>query len=61
MKLVLDVWYELWEKTGSEGGTNPNLRPNEHDGHYPWRDDYYSPWIGGKETLAETSFGERVS
>lgn len=60
MKLVLDVWYELWEKTGSEGGTNPNLQPNEHDGHYPWR-EHYSPWIGGKETRAEASFGERVS
>jgi hypothetical protein len=60
MKLVLDVWYELWEKTGSEGGTNPNIQPDEQDGHYPWREDY-PPWIGGKETRAEASFGERVS
>jgi hypothetical protein len=60
MKLVLDVWYELWEKTASEGGTTPNLQPDEQDGHYPWRDDY-SPWIEGKETRAEASFGERVS
>lgn len=60
MKLVLDVWYELWEKTGSGGGTDPNLQPNKQDGHYPWR-QHYSPWLEGKDALAETSFGERVS
>ncbi len=65
MKLVLDVWYELWEKTGSEGGSEPNLlQPNEQDGHYyPWRQQHYSAWSGGKETHAasEASIGKRVS
>jgi len=31
MKLALDVWYELWERTGSEGGTEPNFQTDEQD------------------------------
>jgi hypothetical protein len=60
MKLVLDVWYELCEKTGSEGGTKPNRHLEEEDGYYPWREDY-SAWIRGKESRTEAPFGERVS
>ena len=27
MKLALDVWYELWERTGSEAVLSPTSKP----------------------------------
>ena len=48
MKLALDVWYELWERTGSEGGTDLDRRPGQEDEYYPWHEDYLV-WLGSKE------------
>ncbi len=60
MKLALDVWYELWEKTGGEGATEPDRHLEEEDYYYyPWREDYLT-WVGGKEARAEAPFGEEV-
>ncbi len=59
MKLALDVWYELWEKTGGEGDTEPKRHLEEEDYYYPWREDYLR-WVGGKEAGAEAPFGEGV-
>jgi hypothetical protein len=51
MKLALDVWYELWERTtASEDGTAPNRHPEEeaYSYHGPWREDYLT-WVRAKE------------
>ena len=51
MKLALDVWYELWERTtASEDGTAPNRHPEEeaYSYHAPWREDYLT-WVRSKE------------
>lgn len=48
MKLALDVWYELWEKTSSEGSTNSDQHPGQGDEYYPWCEDYLA-WIESKE------------
>lgn len=53
MKLALDVWYELWEKTAIEDGSSPYQRPDEEDPYHPWREDYRA-WIGNKETLSDS-------
>ena len=31
MKLELDIWYELWENVGSEGGPDPERHPSGKD------------------------------
>ena len=52
MKLALDVWYELWERTtASEDGTAPNRHPEDEDYYScynPWREDYLA-WVRTKE------------
>ena len=48
MKLALDVWYELWEKTGSEDGTNSDRHPVLEDEYHPWHEDYLA-WLGIKK------------
>jgi len=48
MKLALDVWYELWEKTGSEGAPDPDRHHDEEDRYHLWREDYLA-WVRGKE------------
>jgi hypothetical protein len=53
MKLALDVWYELWDKVGSEGGPDPNRHPDEEDRNYPWREDYLA-WIRSKEARSDS-------
>ena len=53
MKLALDVWYKLWERTGSEGGTDPDRHLEKEDGYYSWRKDY-SAWIRGKEARSDS-------
>lgn len=53
MKLALDVWYELWEKTGSEGGTEPNRHLAEEDDYYPRREDYLV-WIRDREARSDS-------
>jgi hypothetical protein len=53
MKLALDVWYELWDKVGSEGGPDPNRHPDEEDRNYPWREDYLA-WIRSKEVRSDS-------
>ena len=44
MKLTLDVWYELWQRTGSEGDTEPNRHLEEEDDYYPSRENYLA-WV----------------
>lgn len=52
MKLALDVWYSLWEKTGREGRPDPNLHPEEEDRYYPWGEDHPA-WIRSKEARSD--------
>jgi hypothetical protein len=54
MKLTLDVWYELWQRTGSEGATEPKRHLEEDDGYYSSREDYLA-WIRGKEARSDSS------
>jgi hypothetical protein len=53
MKLTLDVWYELWQRSGSEGDTEPKRHLEEEDGYYPSREDYLA-WIRGKEARSDS-------
>lgn len=46
MKLALDVWYELWEKAGSEGDPGHEQHPDVEDRHYPWLEDNFLTWNG---------------
>jgi hypothetical protein len=52
MKLALDVWYELWDKTGSEDGAPPDQPLEEEDEYHPWHEDYLV-WIRGKEAQSD--------
>jgi hypothetical protein len=53
MKMALDIWYELWEKTGSESSTDPYRHPDEQDRSYPWQEDY-PRWIKSKEARSDS-------
>jgi hypothetical protein len=53
MKMALDIWYELWEKTGSQGSTDPYRHPDEQDRSYPWQEDYPT-WIKSKEARSDS-------
>jgi hypothetical protein len=53
MKLALDVWYELWDKTGSEDGAPSIQHLDEEDEYYPWHEDRLA-WIRGKEAQSDS-------
>jgi len=53
MKLALDIWYELWEKTCIEGSPDPNRHPDEEDRYYPRQKDYLA-WIRSKEARSDS-------
>jgi hypothetical protein len=48
VKLALDVWYELWERAGDNGGPGRVRDPGAEYRPNPWPEEYRT-WIGGQE------------
>jgi hypothetical protein len=53
MKMALDYWYELWENSGSKGGTSLDQHPEEEDRSYQWEEDC-RVWIRDKESPSDS-------
>ena len=53
MKLALDAWYELWERTDSGNGVHSEGHLEEESDYYPWHQDYLK-WVRGKEARGDS-------